>query len=108
MKFLRKDREYFDNFMEYAERIKEIAERILGEAEVLVFGSVADGRATMASDIDVLIISKNAPKKISEKSKVIGEILKEIGVFSPFEIHLVTPEEFKWYENFLKKFIRIK
>ncbi|MBC7109778.1 MAG: DNA polymerase subunit beta, partial [Archaeoglobi archaeon] len=42
MKFLRKDREYFDNFMEYAERIKEIAERILGEAEVLVFGSVAD------------------------------------------------------------------
>jgi len=36
------------------------------------------------------------------------KIWKKIGFFSPFEIHLITPEEYKnWYQYFIKEKIEI-
>lgn len=103
----RKDRIYFENYLEYAKIIKKLAIELLGEAEVLLFGSVVEGKATMASDIDVLVISKNTPKRISDRAKITSEILKRIDVFAPFEIHLIKEEEFERYKRFIKKFLRV-
>ena len=36
-------------------RIAEVARKALGECEVYVFGSVAEGRSAGGSDVDVLI-----------------------------------------------------
>ncbi len=74
---------------------------------MLVFGSVVEGKHTPASDIDILICSKNAPRKMEDKAKIVGRILKEIDVFAPFEIHLVNPKEFEWYKRFLRKVVRV-
>ncbi|WP_456469475.1 nucleotidyltransferase domain-containing protein [Archaeoglobus sp.] len=107
VKIAKEERKYFENYVEYAKKIKKIAEMLLGEVEVFVFGSVVEGKHTPASDIDILICSKNAPQKMEEKAKIAGKILKEIDVFAPFEIHIVTPEEFEWYRKFLRKTVKV-
>ena len=72
--------------------------------DVFIFGSVAEGKEEIGSDIDILIISPN----LKDRGKVIAKIWKKIGFFSPFEIHLITPEEYKWYKHFIKHKIEIK
>ncbi|OQX79144.1 MAG: hypothetical protein B6D56_07585 [Candidatus Omnitrophica bacterium 4484_70.1] len=96
-------RKYFENYKIYCKRIKEIAESILGEVKVLVFGSVIKNKHQPTSDIDVLIISENLPQNFDERARIRTEIKSKIAPFSPFQIHLSTPEEFdNWYKNFLK------
>ncbi len=51
------------------------------EAEIYLFGSVAEGRYTYSSDIDILIITELKP------SIVITELWKA-GIEDPFEIHV--------------------
>ena len=106
---LKKAKEYFENFIYYAEKIKKAAIEVLGDAEVLVFGSVVEGKATMASDIDLMIVSNQRPRLITERAKKIVEILKkaEIDLFAPFEIHLINEREFEWYRKFIKKFLKV-
>ena len=61
------------NYIYYAKKIK-ISESILGEVEVYVFGSVVNGEYTLSSDIDILIVSKNAPFRQYEKAKIVDEV----------------------------------
>jgi hypothetical protein len=106
----RKKREkYFENYLEYAKKIKERAREILGEVKVFVFGSVLKGDYhPVLSDIDILIVSPKAPKDASEKSKIKIKILSEFELGNPFEIHLVTPEDYEdWYSRFIKEKIEI-
>ncbi len=106
---LKKAKEYFENFIYYAEKIKKAAIEVLGNAEIFVFGSVVEGKATMASDIDLMIVSNQRPRLITERAKKIVEILKkaEIDLFAPFEIHLINEREFEWYRKFIKKFLKV-
>ncbi len=99
-------RRYLENPVRVAERIGNIAEKILGAVEVYLFGSAAEGDATMASDIDVLVVSPNTPGRVSERSKIVIAILEEIGLDAPVEIHIVSPEEFEWYKRFSRKMLR--
>ncbi len=59
---IKKKKEYFENFINYARLIKEVAIEMLEDAEVFVFGSVIDEKATMASDIDLWIVSNQSPR----------------------------------------------
>ena len=94
---------YFENYKFYCQKIKEIANESLGEARVLLFGSIVKNEWKPDSDIDILIISKNLPESFEERAKMRTNIKSKIDPFSPFQIHLSTPEEFKnWYKNFLK------
>ncbi len=101
------ERKYFENYREYVKIIKEVAEKLLGEVRVIVFGSVVEGKHTPASDIDVLICSKNMPKSREERSRIVAEILRKVGMDSPFEIHMVDEKEFEWYMRFVKVFEEI-
>ncbi len=101
------EKKYFENYMHYAKLIKKKAESLLGRVEVYVFGSVVECKNTAASDIDVLIVSENVPKSQWERAKIKGEILKEIDVFAPFEIHLATPKQFEWYRRFVGSMRRV-
>ena len=100
-------KKYFKEYRKYARKIKKIAESEIGDVEVIVFGSVVEGKATPKSDIDILIVSENMPSK-EIRSFLRAKILKELGLFSPFEIHLVNKKEFEWYKKFLKKYEIIK
>ena len=100
----KKHAKYFREIDRYMKIIKEAAKDILGEdTEVYLFGSALKGGYTPgASDIDVLVVSRNTPLSISGKSKIKAKIFEKIGdFFAPFEIHLVSPEEFKIYSNFI-------
>lgn len=103
-----KEREkYFKNYLKYAKKIKEEAIKSLGDCKIYVFGSVVEGKAIPASDIDLLIVSKNTPKTMKERSELATKLLKAVGIFSPFELHLVNEEEFEWYKRFVKKLLPV-
>lgn len=76
-------------------KLTDAAKAVLGEAEVVPFGSIVTGNASAASDIDVLIIAKDLPKSAWRKAQIIGKIEEETGLppFHPVQIHLVT-----WHE----------
>jgi predicted nucleotidyltransferase len=79
-------REIFENLDEYLKKIVEIVEKIDSNAEVYLFGSVAEGRHLISSDIDILMVSNLHP----------GRIIAELwlnGIDDPFEIHIVTRSE---------------
>ena len=98
-----KAREYFENYIAHARKIKEIARKILTDASVLVFGSAVQQEYSPGSDIDILIISSEIPSDLFSQAALKVKI-KEKFPGAPFEIHLVTPEEYEnWYKNFIKK-----
>lgn len=103
----RENRKYFKNYLKYAKIVKNVVKRELGEARVFVFGSVVKKQETPASDIDLLVVSKNMPKKMNERSKIKAKIWEKIGIFSPFEIHLVNEKEFEWYRKFIDKKVAV-
>jgi predicted nucleotidyltransferase len=102
---------YFKNYLYWGKKIKEIAKKLLDkDVRVLIFGSVVKGKWGPNSDIDVLVISNKLSKNWIKNRIIRTKIKKEIGPFSPFQIHLATPEEYKnWYRRFIKKdYVEIK
>ena len=97
-------RKYFEDYRLYCQKIKEEAHKLLGTVEVLVFGSVVKGTFTPQSDIDVLVISENLPEDEEKRNEIKTFLKSRIDPFSPFQIHLATPEEFQqWYKRFIKQ-----
>ena len=75
------------------------------DAEVYVFGSVVEGRYTAASDIDLLVVTKHAPKRLREKIDVILWLEDELGLPPGIiDLHIVAPgsEEHKWFFEVLR------
>ena len=104
----KRKKQYFKSWQSYCKKIKKVAEEKLGKIEVLVFGSVVKNRWRPGSDIDVLIISKILPRDFERRAQIRTEIKSQIGLFSPFEIHLVTPEEYEnWYSHFIREKVKV-
>lgn len=101
------EKKYFQNYLYFAGLIKREAKKILKETKVFVFGSILR-KKEMPQDIDVLIISPEL-EMAGEKSRVRMELFRRLGFSHPFEIHLITPEEYKgWYSRFIKEKKEIK
>lgn len=94
---------YFDNLADYSRKIKRFfEEKFEGEAKVFIFGSFARGEHDAESDIDVLVISDRTPTYLFERAKFHAELRTVLGFRHPFEIHLITPQEWdEWYSHFL-------
>lgn len=101
------EKKYFANPKKYAQKIKKLAEKRLTDPQVFLFGSIVKGGYSPSSDIDLLLISPSVPKQQHKRAKIKAKIYQEIGLSSPFEIHLITPEEFSWYQRFINKKIKI-
>jgi len=90
---------------EYLPHLVNAVRKILGEeAEIYVIGSAIEGRLTVDSDIDVVVITREVPKSGLKRAQILSEIWREMekrGVpwWYPFEIHLMTQEEFKILEK---------
>lgn len=99
----KRQKKYFSNYFFWAKKIKKIAENDLGMVKMFLFGSMVKNKTEPGSDIDLLIISPKL-KDAETKSEMRTKILERIGTGSPFEIHLITPEEYEqWYKFFIKK-----
>lgn len=89
---------YLENLNTYLLVIKNFFKEKLGNAEIYLFGSVLRDDFGPNSDIDILVISDNTPPESFERSKLIVALKRIIGLVNPFEIHLITPEEYEqWY-----------
>lgn len=84
--------EVFKNLNHYLRIIKDIVLRIDPNAEVFLFGSVAEGTYTYSSDVDVLIVT-------GANSAEVLRALWEAGIKDPFEIHVQTPERAEEYRR---------
>lgn len=80
----------FKNINDYLKLIAETVRKLDCNAEVYLFGSVAEGKHLLSSDIDILIITDMPP------AKVIAE-LGESGITDPFEIHVATKNMLEIY-----------
>ena len=61
-------------------------------AKVYLFGSVAEGRNLLSSDIDILVVTDKPP----------GQVLAALwnhGIKDPFEIHVVPEEMLEYYKK---------
>jgi len=98
-----REEKYFRDYFFWAKKIKKVAQENLGKSKVFLFGSIIRKQAEPGSDIDILIISPKL-KTPEKKSEIRTKILEKIGNNSPFEIHLITPQEYRdWYSHFIKK-----
>ncbi len=100
-------KKYYEKPVLYAKKIKEVARKRDSNARVILFGSIVKGEARPNSDIDVLVITCLAGN-LSSRLNLRIEIANEIGEFTPFEIHIITPEEYEnWYRKFIDEYIEI-
>ncbi len=99
-------RKYFEDLDIYLREIKDIVQRECPDAEIYLFGSVVNGDHSIGlSDIDVAVVSdtfRNRDKKLD----VFGKLTKSF-FDSPFEFHVLTHEQWKFFRNFLEKYIKI-
>ena len=103
----KQEEKYFRDYLRWARIIKKEAKALLGDVRVFVFGSAVRGEIEPGSDIDVLLISPGL-KSFSLKNKTRTKIFEKIGSDSPFEVHLITPEDYQsWYIHFIKEKIEI-
>ena len=82
--------EIFRNLPKYLRVILNTVRSIDENAEVYLFGSVAEGRYVLSSDIDILVVTGRSP----------GEVLAalwEKGIKEPFEIHVINKDVLKIY-----------
>lgn len=91
--------EAFKNLPIHLKTIKETVLKFDPEAEVYLFGSVAEDRYNYSSDIDILVITNLSP------ANVIVELWK-VGIEEPFEIHVYTKEKKNLFAS-RSKIIRI-
>ncbi|MEM0495306.1 MAG: nucleotidyltransferase domain-containing protein [Thermofilum sp.] len=82
----------FSDLDKHLKTIADTVKRLDEKAEVYLFGSVAEGRHLLSSDIDVLVVTDAAP------AHVIAELWKS-GITDPFEVHVVTRDFFETYRK---------
>lgn len=95
---------YLENIDYYLSIIKSRAKKVLGEGtKVYLFGSYLKKDFGPNSDVDILVVAENYIDK-RKKGEILVSILEGFEVFHPFEVHLVSKEEFEnWYLNFIKE-----
>lgn len=82
--------EIFRNLAKYLGIILDTVKQIDSNAETYIFGSVAEGRYVLSSDIDILIITSKPPAEVIKT-------LWEKGIEDPFEIHVADREKLETY-----------
>ncbi len=98
----RQSEKYFHNTGTYVRVIKNMLQKRLPDIRVLIFGSVVRSDYQPGSDIDILVISSAIPQGLFAQAEMKLQIKNQFPD-APFEIHLVSPQE---YENWYKKFIK--
>lgn len=103
--------EILRKYKDWLPRIANAARDLVGDVEVYLFGSVAEGKAVVSSDIDVMIVVKREDlARGKRRAELIAEIEEIAGLpfVHPFEFHLMTLDEFRrWVEIFKPKLVRI-
>jgi predicted nucleotidyltransferase len=90
-----KRQEVFRNLAVHLETIKKTVCALDPEAEIYMFGSVAEKNYNYSSDVDVLVVTELRPGKVHFE-------LWKAGIREPFEIHVHSPEKAAFYMTGVK------
>ncbi|UXD21242.1 DNA polymerase [Ignicoccus pacificus DSM 13166] len=109
MSWIRYHVEHLKRWREVAEKFFKAARDLYPESEVYVIGSVAEGRHTVTSDVDILICFPEGIDVRRAKKKV---ILRAMDVYDvpwdyPFEVHAYTMSECEKVKRVSGKVVRI-
>ena len=83
-------RKIFENLDKYLETLVKVVKELDSSAEVYLFGSVAEQKHLLTSDVDVLVLTKLKPEEVISR-------LWEHGIEDPFEIHVRKPRDIEAY-----------
>ncbi|MEM3831713.1 MAG: nucleotidyltransferase domain-containing protein [Sulfolobales archaeon] len=84
--------EIFSNLDKYLRKIAEIVASLDPDAEVYLFGSVAENKHLLSSDIDVLVATRISPGEVL--ARLWREEIKDL-----FEIHVITSDMLDIYKK---------
>jgi predicted nucleotidyltransferase len=84
----------------------ELEQLLQTSVRILVFGSVVEGKSGPLSDVDVMVIS-NEFNDVGKRLKTYDLARNIFSTPNPFELHLITQEEFKWYKKFISNYKEI-
>lgn len=100
---------YFEDYLNFARKLRNAFTKRLKNVEVYIFGSVLEKKHSVYhSDIDLLVVSPDTPHYASDRALIKRGVFEEVGFSDPFEVHLVTPEEYEgWYKHLIKKKKRV-
>ncbi|MCI2415731.1 MAG: nucleotidyltransferase domain-containing protein [Candidatus Aramenus sp.] len=82
------------------------------ECKVYVFGGVAEGRVTVLSDIDVLVVSERKLSDREVKELRMNIMLRAMDIYNlpfdaPVELHVVDKERAEKYFKVARKLVEI-
>jgi len=85
----------------YVRVVIEAVRRVVPEAETYLVGGAAEGRLTVASDVDVLVVLPRRPsvdEAVEVRTKIIEEAEK-LGLppHAPVELHVIGKDELRRY-----------
>jgi len=80
----------FRYLKKHLKKIRGFVSRVDPKARVYLFGSAAEGKYVLSSDIEILIVTREDPAKMH------AELWKN-GVKEPFEVHIQPPENAHLY-----------
>jgi len=87
----RRRAEIFKELERHLTLIAKVVKELDEDAEVYLFGSVAEGKHLLSSDIDILVVTGLNPGRVLAT-------LWERGVGDPFEIHVVKRDMLEVYK----------
>ncbi|MEM3725761.1 MAG: nucleotidyltransferase domain-containing protein [Candidatus Bathyarchaeia archaeon] len=85
----------FKNLEKNLQNIKKTVKKLDPNAEIYLFGSVAEKNYNYSSDVDVLILT-------TVKPAIVHAELWKSGIKEPFEIHVHSPEKASFYKTKVK------
>ncbi len=103
LEYVTRRREYIEKAWTYLVKIRDTCRRLDPDCRVVVFGSFVKGTMRSDSDIDVLVITELAGDPLL-RGKIFREVVNEVGIDNPFELHIITGRE---YEEVYRKLIDV-
>ena len=98
----------------YAEAVARAARDLLGpDTRVYVVGGAAEGRLTVLSDIDIVVVSSRVPASPRERRRLrLGIRERAVNQYGlpwdiPVDIHLYTPEELEKARRYYKRLVEV-
>lgn len=82
----------FKSLEKNLQTIKKTVKKLDPNAEIYLFGSVAEKRHNYSSDVDILIVTTVEPAMVH------AELWKS-GIKEPFEIHVHSPKKAVFYKT---------
>ena len=91
---------YFRNPEKFVTEMKRLISSVVEESEVYIFGSVIRGDYSPGlSDIDVAIVSDEFEDR--KKKLEVYDMLFERYFHTPFEFHVLTGKQWRFYRRFI-------